>query len=49
MKTKKKLIQAVSTGFVDFELRFNEITNLEESENEDCLLLAYEYEKKNEG
>jgi len=33
---------------VDFEGRFDEITNLEESENENCPL-AYEYEKENEG
>jgi len=28
---KKKLIKVVSTGFVDFEGRFDKITNLEES------------------
>lgn len=33
---------------MDFEGRFDEITNLEESENENCPL-AYEYEKENEG
>jgi len=48
-KEKKKLIQAISTGFVDFQEQFDEITNIIESENEECILLVQEYEKKNKG
>lgn len=47
-RKKTKLIQAVSTGFVDFQGQFDEITNLE-SDNEDCPLLVHEYEVDNEG
>jgi len=48
-KEKKKLIQAISTGFVDFQGQFDEITNIIESENEECILLLQEYEKENKG
>jgi len=48
-KEKTKLIQAVSIGFVDFQGQFDEITNLADSENEECPLLVQEFETENEG
>lgn len=41
---KNKLIQTISTEFVDLQGRFDEITTLPESVNEECILFIQEYE-----